>query len=90
MDGLSSSPLNAAAGVVEPVEEDVLGGVIMNLMGRLTRYRKLGLSVKDKADFLDYFILRNNGISRKPTTATTTGQKSSASSTNGSGRSRRN
>lgn len=65
MDGLASTPSNAAAGVVEAVEEDVLGGVIMNLMGRLTRYRKLGLNVKDKADFLDYFILRNNGISRK-------------------------
>ncbi|KAG0045992.1 hypothetical protein BGZ83_008808 [Gryganskiella cystojenkinii] len=79
MDGLASTPANAAAGVVEPVEEDVLGGVIMNLMGRLTRYRKLGLNVKDKADFLDYFILRNNGISsRKASTQQQQQQKGGA------------
>ncbi|KAG0234971.1 hypothetical protein BGX31_004396 [Mortierella sp. GBA43] len=63
LDGLSSTPSGAAVGTIDPVEEDPLGGVIINLMGRVTRFRKLGLNVKDKADFLDYFILRNNGIS---------------------------
>ncbi|KAF9391827.1 hypothetical protein CPB97_005235 [Podila verticillata] len=67
MEGLSSTPQAAAAGIIEPVDEDALGSVILNLMGRITRYRKLGLNVKDKADFLDYFILRNNGISAKKT-----------------------
>lgn len=67
MEGLSSTPQAAAAGIVEAVDEDALGSVILNLMGRITRYRKLGLNVKDKADFLDYFILRNNGISAKKT-----------------------
>ncbi|KAF8980983.1 hypothetical protein BGZ46_003403 [Entomortierella lignicola] len=85
MDGLSSTPIGAASGVAEPVEEDPLGGVIINLMGRVTRYRKLGLNVKDKADFLDYFILRNNGIR---TVKKTLAQKS-ATSTSGSGRSKK-
>lgn len=62
LDGLSSTPTGAVLGAIDPVEEDPLGGVIINLMGRVSRFRKLGLNVKDKADFLDYFILRNNGI----------------------------
>ncbi|KAG0200404.1 hypothetical protein BGX28_006526 [Mortierella sp. GBA30] len=87
LDGLSSTPSGAAIGTVEAVEEDVLGGVIINLMGRVTRFRKLGLNVKDKTDFLDYFILRNNGISSAKKTAP---QKQSASATaSGSGRSKR-
>ncbi|CAO3564775.1 unnamed protein product [Mortierella alpina] len=85
LDGLSSTPSGAAMGAIEAVEEDVLGGVIINLMGRVTRFRKLGLNVKDKADFLDYFILRNNGIS---TTKKTAAQRSSTS-TSGSGRSKK-
>ncbi|KAG0338812.1 hypothetical protein BG004_007060 [Podila humilis] len=64
MEGLSSTPLAAATGNVDLVDEDAMGSVIFSLMGRITRYRKLGLNVQDKADFLDYFILRNNGISK--------------------------
>ncbi|KAF9435802.1 hypothetical protein BGZ76_005486 [Entomortierella beljakovae] len=62
MDGLSNSPSGAVIGAAEPVGDDPFGGVVINLMGRVSRFRKLGLSVQDKADFLDYFILRNNGI----------------------------
>ncbi|KAF9937203.1 hypothetical protein BGZ67_001545 [Mortierella alpina] len=86
LDGLSSTPSGAAIGTIEAVEEDVLGGVIINLMGRVTRFRKLGLNVKDKADFLDYFILRNNGISATKKTAAA--QRSSTSAS-GSGRPKR-
>ncbi|KAF9429002.1 hypothetical protein BGZ94_000183, partial [Podila epigama] len=83
MEGLSSTPHAAAAGIVDPVDDDALGSVILNLLGRVIRYRKLGLNVKDKADFLDYFILRNNGISSTPKKApkvssTTTGASSSS------------
>ncbi|KAF9359704.1 hypothetical protein BGX26_011652 [Mortierella sp. AD094] len=85
LDGLASTPTGAAIGVAEPVEEDPLGGVIINLMGRVTRYRKLGLSVQDKADFLDYFILRNNGIR---TAKKAVAQKTTASAS-GSGRSKK-
>ncbi|KAF9328980.1 hypothetical protein BG006_007917 [Podila minutissima] len=80
MEGLSSTPQAAAAGIVEPVDEDALGSVILNLMGRITRYRKLGLNVKDKAEFLDFFDQRNNGISAKktqkaPSSAATSSQR---------------
>ncbi|KAG0267075.1 hypothetical protein BG011_009147 [Mortierella polycephala] len=81
MDGLASTTSGAALGVVEPVEEDALGGVIINLMGRMTRFRKLGLNVKDKADFLDYFILRNNGISRTKKTVVTSKTSTTTSAT---------
>ncbi|KAI7818294.1 hypothetical protein BC939DRAFT_463527 [Gamsiella multidivaricata] len=86
IDGLSSTPSGAAMGVIEPVEEDPLGGVIINLMGRMTRFRKLGLNVQDKADFLDYFILRNNGISSAKKTPV---QKTSAPTSVGTGRPKR-
>ncbi|KAF9113230.1 hypothetical protein BGX27_001977 [Mortierella sp. AM989] len=85
LDGLSSTPTGAAIGAVEPVEDDPLGGVIINLMGRLTRFRKLGLNVQDKADFLDYFILRNNGIR----TTKKAGTQKSVASASGSGRSKK-
>ncbi|KAF9196938.1 hypothetical protein BGZ50_004525 [Haplosporangium sp. Z 11] len=87
IDGLASTASGAALGVVEPVEEDVLGGVIINLMGRMTRFRKLGLNVKDKADFLDYFILRNNGISRTKKTVVTS--KTSTTTSAATARSKR-
>ncbi|KAK3819613.1 MAG: hypothetical protein J3Q66DRAFT_335040 [Benniella sp.] len=88
LDGLSSTPTGAATGAVDLVEEDPLGGVIINLMGRITRFRKLGLNMKDKADFLDYFIQRNNGISA--TTKKTIPQKvPSATSTSAQGTSTR-
>ncbi|KAF9403631.1 hypothetical protein BGX21_001472 [Mortierella sp. AD011] len=84
LDGLASTPTGAAVGAAELVEDDPLGGVIINLMGRVTRFRKLGLNVKDKADFLDYFILRNNGIrTTKKAVAKTT------ASASGSGRSKK-
>ncbi|KAI1310256.1 hypothetical protein EDD11_003841 [Mortierella claussenii] len=86
LDGLSSTPSGAALGVIDPVEEDPLGGVVMNLMGRITRFRKLGLNVQDKADFLDYFILRNNGINA---TKKSTAQKMNVSAAAGSGRLKR-
>ncbi|KAF9130660.1 hypothetical protein BGW39_002802 [Mortierella sp. 14UC] len=87
IEGLSSTPSAAAIGVIEPVEEDSLGSVMINLMGRMTRFRKLGLNVKDKADFLDYFILRNNGISSAA--KKTVGQKTAAPASQGSSRSKR-
>ncbi|KAF9914786.1 hypothetical protein BX616_007563 [Lobosporangium transversale] len=89
MDGLSSTPSGAAIGVVEPVEEDALGSVIMNLMGRLTRFRKLGLTVQDKVDFLDYFILRNNGIGSMKKISTQKATSTSALSSSRSSRSKR-
>ncbi|KAI8603957.1 hypothetical protein EDD21DRAFT_367656 [Dissophora ornata] len=85
LDGLSSTPSGAAMGAVEPVEDDPLGGVIINLMGRLTRFRKLGLNVQDKADFLEYYIQRNSGIRNSKAVA----QKASASSASGTSRSRK-
>ncbi|KAK3811457.1 MAG: hypothetical protein J3R72DRAFT_463406 [Linnemannia gamsii] len=87
IEGLSSTPSGAASGVVEPVEEDSLGSVMINLMGRMTRFRKLGLNVKDKADFLDYFILRNNGISSAAKKIV--GQKTGATASQGSSRPKR-
>ncbi|KAG0077125.1 hypothetical protein BGZ90_007672 [Linnemannia elongata] len=89
IEGLSSTPSGAAIGVVEPVEEDSLGSVMINLMGRMTRFRKLGLNVKDKADFLDYFILRNNGISSSTAKKTATVGQKVTPSTQGSSRSKR-
>ncbi|KAG0006386.1 hypothetical protein BGZ79_000033 [Entomortierella chlamydospora] len=85
LDGLASTPTGAAIGAAELVEDDPLGGVIINLMGRVTRFRKLGLNVKDKADFLDYFILRNNGIR----TAKKAVAQKTTTSTSGSGRSKK-
>ncbi|KAH7048876.1 hypothetical protein BKA57DRAFT_462535 [Linnemannia elongata] len=89
IEGLSSTPSGAAIGVVEPVEEDSLGSVMINLMGRMTRFRKLGLNVKDKADFLDYFILRNNGISSSAAKKTATVGQKVTPSTQGPSRSKR-
>ncbi|KAF9586363.1 hypothetical protein BGW38_006279 [Lunasporangiospora selenospora] len=81
LDGLSSNSTSGGSGQIEPVQDDdALGSVILNLLGRMTRFRKLGLSVHDKTEFLDYFILRNNGIRAKPTTSTTTTTTTSTSS----------
>ncbi|KAF9933214.1 hypothetical protein FBU30_006155 [Linnemannia zychae] len=88
IEGLSSTPSGAALGTAEPVEEDSLGSVMINLMGRMTRFRKLGLNVKDKADFLDYFILRNNGLSSTTKKVASTSQKGTSVAQN-SGRPKR-
>ncbi|KAG0244422.1 hypothetical protein BGW41_007714 [Actinomortierella wolfii] len=63
LSGLASTPVGAAAGVVESVvDEDALGSVIQNLMGQISRLRKTGLGVRDKADFLDFYVQRNYGV----------------------------
>ena len=79
-DNLASASSGPGFATAEPTGDDPLGGVIINLMGRASRFRRLGLNVQDKSDFLDYFILRNNGIR---TAKRAIPQKSTTSSSSG-------
>ncbi|KAF9977609.1 hypothetical protein BGZ73_005463 [Actinomortierella ambigua] len=82
LSGLASTPSGLAAGVVESVtDEDALGSVIQNLMGQISRLRKTGLGVQDKADFLDFYVQRNYGVQPGANNAAATKRGGSSSRT---------
>ncbi|KAF9156522.1 hypothetical protein DFQ26_009311 [Actinomortierella ambigua] len=81
LSGLASTPSGLATGVVESVvDEDALGSVILNLMGQISRLRKTGLGVRDKADFLDFYVQRNSGVSAATKKSGGVASRASASS----------